>query len=81
MPQSLLNKLALVLLLGGLAASASAMSLDRAVAKVRQETGGRVLSAQTQEGVHQIRVLTESGQVRLIRVPAGPGRPHKRQGH
>lgn len=50
------------------------MSLNQAVQQVQRETGGRVLSAETinQGGrsVHRIKVLTPSGQVRVMIVDA-----------
>ncbi|QFY91182.1 ribosome biogenesis GTPase RsgA [Magnetovirga frankeli] len=79
MPRPLLQPLLPILLLG-LVASASGMGLDQAVAKVREQTGGRVLSAQTLNRVHQIRVLTPSGQVRLIRIPADGKASNPKQG-
>jgi uncharacterized membrane protein YkoI len=51
------------------------VSLDAAVARVRRETGGRILSAETvnQGGhrVHRIKVLTPDHRVRIINVDAG----------
>lgn len=50
------------------------MSLDQAVAQVRKQTGGRVLSAETvreeERLVHRIKVLTQERKVRVITVPA-----------
>ncbi len=50
-------------------------SLDAAVAQVRRETGGRILSAQTvtRDGrrVHRIKVLTRERRVRVIYVDSG----------
>ncbi len=50
------------------------MSLDQAVAQVRKQTGGRVLSAETVREqnrlVHRIKVLTQERKVRVITVPA-----------
>lgn len=50
------------------------MSLNQAVQQVQSETGGRVLSAETinQGGrsVHRIKVLTPSGQVRVMTIDA-----------
>ena len=50
------------------------MSLNQAVQQVQRETGGRVLSAETinQGGrsVHRIKVLTPSGQVRVMTIDA-----------
>ena len=52
----------------------SGVSLNEAVQQVKRETGGRVLSADTvnQGGrtVHRIKVLTPSGQVRVVVVDA-----------
>ncbi len=57
-------------------ARAGGENLNSAVARIRKQTGGRVLSAETrQEGdsqVHYIRVLTRDGKVRNIRVVAQP---------
>jgi uncharacterized membrane protein YkoI len=51
-------------------------SLNSAVARIRKQTGGRVLSAETRnEGgvqVHLIRVLTRDGKVKHFRVVAQP---------
>lgn len=56
----------------------SGMSLDRAISRVRERIGARVLSAKTleEEGtlVHQIRVITDRGRVRRYRIDAGTGR-------
>ena len=50
------------------------LSLNQAVQQVRRETGGRVLSADTvnQDGrtMHRIKVLTPSGQVRIVTIDA-----------
>jgi len=55
--------------------TARGTSLNEAVQQVQQQTGGRVLSAETvnQGGrrVHRIKVLTPSGQVRVVTVDAG----------
>lgn len=51
------------------------VSLDEAVAQVRRETGGRVLSAKTivDKGVfvHRIKVLTPDKQVQIHEIEAG----------
>jgi hypothetical protein len=57
---------------------AQGMTLDAAAARVRRETGGRVLSAETVSGkggraLHEIKVLTDSGRVRLLRVDSATG--------
>ncbi|MCC5811481.1 MAG: PepSY domain-containing protein [Ectothiorhodospiraceae bacterium] len=55
-----------------------AVSLNQAVEMVREQSGGRVLRAETvQQGdrqVHRIRVLVQEGQVRVYRVDAATGR-------
>ena len=56
------------------AADAREMSVQEAVAKVQQETNGKVLSVQTltigKRKVYRIKVLTLDGQVRVVQVPA-----------
>jgi uncharacterized membrane protein YkoI len=53
------------------------ISLDDAAAKVRKQTGGRVLSADTSshrgDTVHRIKVLLPSGRVRVYLVDAVTG--------
>ncbi len=48
------------------------LSLDKAVKQVRQQTGGRVLSANTVHRggrvVHRVRVLLPDGRVRTIEI-------------
>lgn len=50
------------------------ISLDQAVEQVREQTGGRILAAQTvrEDGhrVHRIKVLTPDHKVRVIRIRA-----------
>ena len=50
------------------------MNLDQAVQQVKQQTGGRILSAKTKNNdgrqVHKIKVLLPNGKVRIIRVNA-----------
>ena len=52
-------------------------NLDRAVSRIRGRTGGRVLSAETRDNdgrrVHHIRILTNNGKVRRVRVDAESG--------
>lgn len=54
------------------------MTLDRAVNRVREGLGGRVLSAKTYREdhgeIHQIRIINDQGRVRRIRVDAQTGR-------
>lgn len=51
------------------------VTLDQAVAKVRRESGGRVLSAKTvrENGlfVHRIKILTPQNQVQIHEIEAG----------
>lgn len=57
-----------------LARASSGKSLDQAVAQVRKQTGGRILSAETVQKkgrkVHRIKVLTRDNKVRIIHVDA-----------
>jgi uncharacterized membrane protein YkoI len=52
------------------------ISLNEAVQQVKRDVGGRVLSADTvhRQGrtVHRIKVLTPSGQVRIVTIDAQP---------
>ncbi len=50
------------------------ISLDEAAARVRRETGGRVLSAEARDGRYRIKVLLPNGAVRVINVDARSGR-------
>lgn len=58
----------------GLIAS-NGMSLDAAVRQVKQQTGGRILSAETitRDGkkMHRIKVLLPDGTVRVMMINAG----------
>ena len=53
------------------------ISLNEAVRRVQHDTGGRVLSAETQQQggrtVHRIKVLTPSGHVRVYSIDAQSG--------
>ena len=53
-----------------------AMTLSQAISKVKRDTGGKVLSAQTvvqgKREVHLVKVLTKDGRVRTVRVPGNP---------
>jgi len=59
-------------------AEPAAVGLNEAVQQAQQQSGGRVLSADTvnQGGraVHRVKVLTPSGQVRVYTIDAGGGR-------
>jgi uncharacterized membrane protein YkoI len=52
--------------------------LDSTVARVRKQTGGRVLAAETrfieERPVHVIRVLTPDGKVRIFQIDAATGK-------
>ena len=54
------------------------VTLSEAVARVKEEYGGRILEAETREQngrrVHVIKVLTREGRVRTVRIPAGGDR-------
>lgn len=53
------------------------LSLDEAVARVRRDTGGRVLSAETRDDhgrpSYRIKVLLPNGSVRVVNVDAQSG--------
>jgi len=53
------------------------LTLDEAVSRVRRETRGRILSADTERvdgrEEYRVRVLTDQGQVRGYRLDAGDG--------
>ena len=53
------------------------LSLDEAVARVRHDTGGRVLSAEAHDNrgrtIYRIKVLLPNGSVRVINVDAQSG--------
>ena len=65
---------ALALALSAGTAGARELTAQEAVAKVQQETSGKVLSVQTlmqgKRKVYRIKVLTSDGQVRVVQVPA-----------
>lgn len=70
------TQILLALLLTMALGVAQAMTLAQAVNKVKRDTGGKVLSAQTvvqgQRQMHVIKVLTKDGRVRVVRVPGDP---------
>jgi hypothetical protein len=51
-----------------------ALNLQEAVERVQQETGGKILSAETvrigRQKMFRIKVLTPDGRVRVVQVPA-----------
>ena len=59
------------------AARRDGISLDEAVARVRRDTGGRVLSAEARENrgrtTYRIKVLLRDGSVRVVNVDAQSG--------
>jgi hypothetical protein len=60
-----------------LAAKSDQLSMDQAAAKVREQTGGRILSARAENKkgrtTYRIKVLLPSGHVRIVRVDAATG--------
>jgi uncharacterized membrane protein YkoI len=50
------------------------VTLEQAVARVKQQTGGRILTAETQshdnQPVHRIKVLLPDGRIRVITIDA-----------
>lgn len=54
------------------------VDLDSTVERIRKETGGRVLHAETLENKgnreHRVRIITDRGKVRRYRVDAGSGK-------
>ncbi|MDF1528050.1 MAG: hypothetical protein P1R74_02880 [Sedimenticola sp.] len=54
------------------------VDLDSTVERIRRETGGRVLHAETMENdghqEHRVRIITDHGKVRRYRIDAGSGR-------
>ena len=62
------------------AAQRDGISLDEAVARVRRDTGGRVLSAEARENrgrtTYRIKVLLRDGSVRVVNVDAQSGEIH-----
>jgi uncharacterized membrane protein YkoI len=49
------------------------VSIEQAIAIVQRETGGRVLDARAQGQQYRIKVLTRSGEVRIVYVDAATG--------
>ena len=56
------------------AAAQRAVNLQEAVERVQQETGGKILSAETvrigRQKMFRIKVLTPDGRVRVVQIPA-----------
>ena len=65
---------ALAMALSAETAGARELTTQEAVAKVQQETSGKVLSVQTlmqgKRKVYRINVLTVDGQVRVVHIPS-----------
>ncbi len=59
------------------------ISLDEAIARARQQTDGKVLSAETVRDrgrdVHRIKILTREGRVKRMQYDAASGRPSYRK--
>ena len=76
------TKFLLALLLTMALGVAQAMTLAQAVNKVKRDTGGKVLSAQTRvqgnREIHFVKVLTQDGRVRTVRVPGDPVKKKKK---
>ena len=57
--------------------SRQSVSLDEAVSRVRRQTNGKILSAETLvvdgRSVHRIKVLTDNGRVRRLQLDAASG--------
>lgn len=49
------------------------ISIERAIAIVQRETGGRVLDARDQGKQYRIKILTRGGEVRVVYVDAATG--------
>ena len=66
---------------GLLVAQSDGMSLSEAVEQVRRQYNGRIVSAETKRSgnreVHHIKVLTEDGKVKTVKIP---GRTLRNQG-
>ena len=58
------------------------ISLDEAIARARQQSDGKILSAETvRDGgrnVHRIKILTSDGRVKRMQYDAASGRPAPR---
>ena len=80
-----LSKILLAITFAVVLSVAHAMSLSEAVEQVRRDTGGKILSARTEvkgnREVHVIKVLTDDGRVRTIRIPGDPVKRGKPDAH
>lgn len=70
MKKSLVTSIILALALTTQVALANSKSLNQAVRDIKQQTNGRILSADTRNDTHIIKVLLPSGKVRIFKVPA-----------
>jgi uncharacterized membrane protein YkoI len=82
---ALLVLLAAALTAAGPAAAAERRtSLEQAVSEARERYNGRVLSADTERRggreTHRIRILTDDGRVKRLRVDPETGRDERRRG-
>lgn len=50
------------------------VSLDQAVNQVRRQYGGKVIGAETRNGVHHVKLLSDEGRVRTVLVDGRTGR-------
>jgi uncharacterized membrane protein YkoI len=77
----LLTGLGLLLAFTSVNAAERRKSLDQAVSEAREQYNGRVLSAETQRQdgreSHRIRILTDDGHVKRLRIDAESGRPER----
>ncbi len=59
------------------------ISLDEAIARARQQSDGKILSAETVRDrgreVHRIKILTREGRVKRMQYDAASGRPSSRK--
>lgn len=80
-PKRLIWTLCLALCLAGSVQAERRTSLEQAVNEARDRYPGRVLSAETQRKggreSHQIRILTDQGRVKRLRIDAESGRQER----
>jgi hypothetical protein len=76
--------LAMAMAAAAAAASARELTVQEAVAQVQQQTGAKILSAQTlrvgNHKVYRIKILTRDGRVRIVQVRAEPEPATTRRG-
>lgn len=54
--------------------SGATVSLEQAVSDVRRTYGGEVLGAETRGNTHYVKILSENGRVKTVKVDARTGR-------